>query len=299
MMKMIEDKARFEDLVFAGTYESIHEANDLIQTYLPQQRWLQYFINFVASHRPFAFKDLAELFNKTGKTKIKFTQLKVFPSYLFVKNILTKEDFFERAPPANENLKTVKEYERPIDQNALAILIQSDDVTEFVSFITLHQIDLETQCIDINGWSFTLKWFVCYCGSLKILKYLLINNIEIDQWSIVKAVQGGSEACIQFLISQGYSFDGTLRHAIEYHQNKIAEWLYDNYEDPDFTLPFCVENFNTHMLLYFIKQHNWNINEQDSTRKTALHWASKKCDYALFDFLLFKGADKTIKEWYG
>ena len=53
------------------------------------------------------------------------------------------------------------------------------------------------------------------------------------------------------------------------------------------------------MLLYFIKQHNWNINEQDSTRKTALHWASKKCDYALFDFLLFKGADKTIKEWYG
>ena len=299
MLNYVNEKVVFEDLIFEGTKESSEKAQKMMKNFLYQNKWIQSLLNFGAFHRPFSFKHFAMLFKCTGKPKIKFSQIKIFPHYLYLENIISKEDFVERVAPGTDSLKDRREYENPLQSNYVTEIIANDDIHTFVNLFNFDDMNIDKQFVEINGWSFSLKWLASYCGAMNILKCLIINGAKIDRCTIVKAVQGGSEECIQFLESKGHTFDGTLRLAIEYHQNKIAEWLYENYNDDGFTLPFCVENFNTHMLLYLIRTGNVDINEQDATRKTSLHWAFKCGDYLLADYLLFSGADKTIKELYG
>ena len=299
MLNFINDKILFEDLVFEGTEKSTKEAEKLLKNYSYQKKWIQSFLNFAASHRPFSFKQIAMLFKLTGKPKIKFSQIKVFPCYLYSEKIITKDDFLENVPPGSNFLKHKIEYEYPTQTNELAQLIVNDDIHNFVKYFNFDEIETDKQFININGWSFSLRWLVCYCGAMNILKYLIINGLHIDRCSCVKAIQGGSEECVQFLESKGHSFNDTLRLAIEHHQNKMAEWLWENYTDTGLILPFCVENFNTKMLLFLINTGCFDINQQDLTKKTSLHWSVKNGDYLLADYLLLIGADKSIKELYG
>ena len=53
----------------------------------------------------------------------------------------------------------------------------------FVEYITVNTIDINARIkVQVNGLTFySLIEFACFCGSLYLLKYFLINNVEIQE----------------------------------------------------------------------------------------------------------------------
>ena len=76
---------------------------------------------------------------------------------------------------------------------------------------------------------------------------------------------------IEFLVSQGISFDDTLVEAIKYHFNDTAKWIYENYSDQNFKITVCIESFNTEMFLYFIEDIHFLCEMIDQLREDILY----------------------------
>ena len=139
--------------------------------------------------------------------------------------------------------------------------------------------------------------FICYCGSVNIIKYLLINDYVFTRNDIEYTVRGGSEAIIELLQSNDYQFHGCFAIAIRYHKNNVARWLYENYHSHVDTLPYYIQFFNTEMFFFFFKSEE--INQTNHLNETSLHYASRHNSITLVKFLILKGADKTIKDENG
>ena len=143
--------------------------------------------------------------------------------------------------------------------------------------------------------------YICFCGAVDILKYLIINNVMINELSIRRAVNSGSEELISYLVSNNHSFDFTLNEGIIFHHNKIAKWLYENYRQLIFSLPNSIVFMNTEMLLYFLNIYGdlFDVNEQDYYGKTCLHWSVEQNDTLIVRYLYLKGINLDIKDENG
>ena len=133
-----------------------------------------------------------------------------------------------------------------------------------------------------------MKGFAAFCGSLRVLRYMIINNVDIDRSTIWRSVIGGDEQMIGFLSEQGHSFDNQLEHAVRCHHNKIGFWLMENYKCEEIDLPFCVYFFNTEMFLHFLIDRERNINETDWAGRTSVIYASQLNNIPIAEFLVSK-----------
>ena len=261
--QMLVERIPFEEIVYHMTKENYEEVKKLIPKYMEIKNWLQNLIQCAAETRLFDFKLYYDLIQLTGKSEIMFSKYNYFPRYLFVKNYIKQSDFKCEIPQSNE-LRTIDEYENPIKENTLEYFISHDDVQSFVSLIATKDIDISGRYkINICGYKFSsIPEFVCYCGSLNILKYLIINNAKLTKITIRDSVLNGSEELIEFLYQKGYTFEDTLQYAVEYHHNKLAKWLFENFGHHKFRASYCVKNNNSEMLLYFL---NYNYNDPNKT----------------------------------
>ena len=55
-------------------------------------------------------------------------------------------------------------------------------------------------------------------------------------------------------------YDNTIEYAIQYHHNKIAEWLYENYQQ---NIELDNQITNTEFTLYLINNHSSSIDVKD------------------------------------
>ena len=55
---------------------------------------------------------------------------------------------------------------------------------------------------------------------------------------------------------------------------------------------------NTEMLLYFINEHHWNINERDSVCTTCLHSSVQHDDLLLIKYLIGHGSDLNYEFYF-
>ena len=188
--------------------------------------------------------------------------------------MITKKDFGWSGPPKPEDLKSVEEYERPIKEGTVWDFIRTDNIHEFTKFVVLFNVKMSEESTEINGWEFRITDLSAFIGSLRVLKYMIINGVEIDENAIEWSIIGGEEQMIGFLSEQNHSFDHKLNTAIINHRNKICYWLMENYEweNPEI-LPQCVRCFNTEMFLFFIEQKR-DINEKDDFELTSLMCAA-------------------------
>ena len=93
-----------------------------------------------------------------------------------------------------------------------------------------------------------------FYGSLKCFKYLLLNSKDQSQQLAKYAVAGGNTEIIHICEQNKKKFLGTLKVAIYYHQNDIAQWIFENEKDmtDDNSINWCIDANNFVMLQYFL-----------------------------------------------
>ena len=229
--------------------------------------WIQFLICHAASIKIFEYKYLGDLFESTGIPQIKLDPRNNFTRYLLLRELISINDFnyWRRTNDSkkSQNTENIYQYEEPIDPNSIWSVIMNDDVQKFVEYVDENNINIDTEFTSINGVFFLIDGFACQVGSLNILKYLIINGLELNPIISLYGIHSYSQEIIEFLVSQGISFDDTLVEAIKYHFNDTAKWIYENYSDQNFKITVCIESFNTEMFLYFIEDIHLPILKDD------------------------------------
>ena len=246
--KVMGKKAYFENLVVSCDPKNFPEIKSLISQRVFERRWIQTLIKELSYVKIFDFKFLADILILTGRILILFSPDSDFSLYLIKRGIIRYRHL--ESPYINAIYRDIDEYEHPIKENTAWWYIYHDDIRGFVKHIAINEFDIRNQTININGTQFTALNFACFCASLNIIKYLFINKVQVLNDTLGWVVASGNEEAIDFFERKGYDYNNMLNTAIEYHQNKIAKWLYGNYNNDNFDLANCIEFFNTEMFLY-------------------------------------------------
>ena len=291
-MATLEQLSEFVELVMNCSDESIEKAISMVSLF--DAKLVEDFINFIASIKELCFEKIGKVFFENMKrkgSKADFFMNSRFEKYISLKYPDYCNNVRKVTLRPNE---TIEWYENPIANNEIAQLIMKDDVNDFVSYITDQNIDVSKYQIDLIDLHFHIDQFASVCGALNIFKYLYINKTsayEIAQ----TAVLGGNEGIIDFLVDKDVSFNETLIIALWNHQNKVAKWIFENYQNIGFSLPVCVFYYNYEMLFYLLA-NGIDINTQDSAKKTCLHYAIHQSNLLAVKYLLDHGIDKNIED---
>ena len=291
-MNTLENFSEFVELVIKSSDDSIEKAKNMINFFDPSI--IESFLLFISAFKEFSYLKIGEIYIENRKRDdfiYKDLIKSSFSKYLYLKY----PDFIKiRGNIGLKEYETIDYFENPIKSNKLAQIIQNDDINNFVSFCSTENINLSKHSINIIEMHFNVDQFACVCGSLNILKYLVINQISSNEIAST-AIMGGNEEIIEFLVNQSVSFDGTLMIALWIHQNKLAKWIYENYKNDDFSLPVCIFYYNYEMLFYFLA-NGFDINTQDLQKKTCLHYATIQSNSLVIQYLIEHGINKNIED---
>ena len=289
--EMIQMKAEFENYVFESTSESIKVAETMIDNF--NKSWVQNLILYAGQRRLFKYKLLGDLFEKTLPFEVKNWEKTRFSEYLFARGLIKEEDVETMLEEGELNIHPLDEYEKPIKEGSIQESIFNDDVSSFVSLITMqNKVNAMSSFVfEVNGSKFTPLQFACLCGSLNIIKYLLLNNVEKAANFYIYAIYSGSEEVIEFLLSQGYKLNFCLFASIQFHQNHIAKWLFESHIKDSYSIANCITYFNTEMLLFLVEQISNNSMKQDA-KKILNNW-----NHMLY-FHITKNTSDTISAKY-
>ena len=292
-----------ENFVFNCNEKTFEQNKDLIINLDPpiNKYWLQKLITFAGRVKIFNFKLLGDLYQLTGETIIKLPYDSSFCQYLFARGLTNIEDFDSPEFIDPNKLLSIENYENPIEKDTIWYFILIDDIHNFVNSIEVNNLDINNEKTRINGMMFTFVDFAAFCNSINIFKYLFLKQVEIQRKTLSYAIHGGSGEIIDFLQSQGFSFNDVSYLAISSHNDTLIDWLLENFKDYFFYLPYCVESFHTglFMSLLEVPTNISYINSQIYNYKTALFFAVEHNDIALTKYILYKGGDKNIKDDQG
>ena len=318
------ENINFENLIWQCTPESLEKARKMEP--FKNRIYLRSIIYKVKDLKCFSYKLLGDLFYKEDVHGVLFNN-SVFSNYLFVRGLISKEDIDVGVQPEN-TLHDIEYYENPIKQGTIGNIIMQDDLQGFIDFGLDHCIDLIPQSTVVTGTQqtanasqqnpiritpqtqdflslftnrislfdcpYTYVEFACLCGSFKIFKYLYLNECPVSDWALDKAISSGSEEIVEFLASKGHSFDYRLDKAVMYHQNKIAKWMYENYQDCRLKLSDCIRYCNTEMFFYFMKYGETiypNV-------MLSIGFACYNNDFPLVTYFLNRESKENFKESY-
>ena len=282
---------KFENLLWECTEESVEKAKEMIKYF--ESKIMYKLIFTIAVYRPFSFKLLGDFTANLGQTTMKFPCFYLFSKYLLSRNLLTTQNFKRGLSVSHFNLDDVlptEQYEHPLNlsENPIAFYAYQNDVKKLSEQQALNDVDLNRVFFDVQNIAFSLIDLTVFCGSLDVLKYLILNNVSFTPDTPRYAVKGGKETIIEFLVEQGLSFDNQLENAIMAHQNKIAYWLIDNYNNKEVDLPSCIGYFNTDILLYFVYTAKRSFTEKDYYKKKMLLYAKEHNNDILLDYFEYQ-----------
>ena len=279
--------------MFTCTYDDYEEIQKLMLNFSPL--FNQELIFFTGYFRYYDFKLLGDLFELTGKPQTIFRNSS-FSMYLLARQLITPDDIRGNRIITPEPVSKI-ESDHSIKDKSFEFYIKNDDVRGFIDLSITNNLCIVDKHIIINGRNNDiLLHTVCIFGALNILKYLIINNVQLDDEVAYFAVEGGSEDIIELLVAKGISFDSKLQIALQSHQNSIAKWLIENYVDNFFRLPNIVDYFNSEMLIYFLETLGWNISTYDFQHRTCLHLAVIYDEIALAHYLIAHKINQEITD---
>ena len=280
----------FENYCWECTEDSVKKAKELIPFVDPI--WAHHLVCYaVANHRLFHWDLIADIFSGFPEHHVKNFGSQ-FICYLYKKGLVT-EDEVSSTISSSESLLTIREYEEKVAPKTLEWYIKKDDVPSLTYYLTNHpDVNVVLQQVTVYDTIYTLPNFAAFCGSLNVLKFLMVQGCVVDQETVKYAVASGNEDIIEFLVSKRYNFDNMLFYAIVNHHNDIAKWLMDNYHcEKNIFLPDCIQLFNTEMFLFIMDEKNKNVNEKNYYTMTPLMIAAVQNNIPLCKFMLSIGAN--------
>ena len=243
----------FEDLVFKCTTDSLSKAKGCLPKI--DKTFAQHLVLKVATTRLFSYKMLGDFFRELGPLDFLITGEDYFPIYLYHRGILKKENFdFDPEEDLPDYPTTLEEYEKPLLKNKVWYWIQTDNIINLAQYIARTNYDINNQHLELFEQYFGPLELAFYCGSVNIIKFLIMNDIDVNRFTLQWAIQGGHNKVIDFLRPFDVPLSYQIWGATEFHHNELAKWLMKNYDYEDVDIPSCIGFFNTEMALYFLEE---------------------------------------------
>ena len=131
--------------------------------------------------------------------------------------------------------------------------IPISDTNTFVSLTTQDEV--------------SLLGFAAYYGSSKCFKFLFSNHAPLlTRLECNFAVMGGDFEIVRIFEQQGSIFEGnSLKYAVEFHHNEIANWLFTNYKPNMFPISTAIWAHNTKAALFLCQHLGFNKAMEDDT----------------------------------
>ena len=256
MNEVLNQRIQFENCVCSCNYDAMYFIHEYIENFIANysNSWIENFIQKLVLIRPFNYKFLADVLEialKGSKLDIKkINSIISFHYYLYLRN----PEFFSSPSIFNRPLyktifpQTIDEYENPFGNETLAFYIKNDSVSDFINKVTLDNININTEQIKIINPIFfqigliseySIMDFACFCGSLNIIKYLIVNGVHIHEKSVELSVIGGSQEVVEYLVTNGAEINvkcinncTPLMLATYQNYPKIVEYLLEHGADP-------------------------------------------------------------------
>ena len=111
----------------------------------------------------------------------------------------------------------------------------------------------------------TLIQYAAFCGSVKVVKYLLEHGANLDLKDLNGrtlaqfAVAGGNKEIIALFKERRVEFIGTMKYAVRFHRNELFEYIED---DPIPILHHCTASNNVELVLKCLENGS-DINQPD------------------------------------
>lgn len=185
----------------------------------------------------------------------------------------------------NVNLSThLKLRSEGMNESELAIIIRNDDIDSFQSYVSKLNFNLNGNIpkskYEISFYlksSTSLIEYAAFYGSLKIFKFLWMNNVHISDQLREFAVSGGNYEIVHILERKQVNFDeDCLNKAIQYHHNEIARYINETF-DVHFTFDTfreCIMSYNIEMFIEIFNTIENDVNTANDWGWTALHFAT-------------------------
>ena len=285
-----------EELIWQCTEESIEKAKE----YIPKldNLYLQNLAICAAQHTYIHYSKFARFFMAIPRTGMRMNPLLPFAQMLYTKGLIRAEDFEKSVKtPEKFNDEELSFYEDPIKEDTILSAVLHDDLNMFSNQLAHNEIDIINQTFKLPTSQMSLIKFASFVGAINILKFLVVNSVEVRDDVLEWVIAGGHEPIIEFLASKGHSFDRKLIFAVGYHHNKIAYWLIDNYRCENIKMPMCVHFFNTE-IFFFLLQRGRSVDETEIADKTSLILAVQMNYIPLIQLLIDNGANPMILDAY-
>ena len=195
------------------------------------------------------------------------------------------------------------------EPNTLEYYIKEDDIDSFQDYLSEkmysnlnYPIRLETdQPPHFVAWDtrISLLNLAAFYGSVKIFKYLLLNNCETSDDTFSYAVAGGSMEIIRICDQKSFKFKNCLKASVQFHRRDIAEWILLNFDFEEVSLWDCINYHNYEAFLFFcinIKNHH----ETSFNGRTPLSLACERGHLCIVKYLIEKqGTRIEARDKYG
>lgn len=289
-----------ENIVWNINSTNFHESHEMLEKILEDHPKLSIYITTMLRHvAKLKLKDEIEIF------KIYFDIAR--KHNICINPKILSEDVDETGPENDEN--NIPKYLNIIESNPLHnkdTLIHSiayDEIDKFIEYSSKSDFDLDNKYGRMQDLDHKTPIDVAaFYGSLKVFKYLLQNNAQID-WKVShSAICGGNYEIIHIIEQNGDKYDNDyIFDALEYHRNELIDYLLENYRCKDFSISRCLENFNIKAALFSFYNGDY-INKYEQNRFTAymnpFTYGSKYNILEFMNFLVENGADVNSNSYH-
>lgn len=179
-----------------------------------------------------------------------------------------RADIKERYFQDQKALKQLEEKVRKGENDTfICQLIQNDSVEEFISYVTQKSIKLSSK---VNKSDFEMNpllikkrakliEYAAFFGSVKIFKYLQINDVELTPSLWLYSIHGNNPTIIHLLEENGVkpedeTYAKCLKEAIKCHNNNIVEYIQNNLIDENNKV-----NFRNNLIGHGFHYYNYQI----------------------------------------
>ena len=175
-----------------------------------------------------------------------------------------KEQYFRDQKALNKLEEKVRKGE---NGTFICQLIQNDSVEEFISYVTQKSINLSSK---VNKSDFEMNpllikkrakliEYAAFFGSVKIFKYLQMNEVELTPSLWLYSIHGNSPTIIHLLEENGVkpedeTYAICLKEAIKCHNNNIVEYIQSNLIDENNKV-----NFRNNLIGHGFHYYNYQI----------------------------------------
>ena len=250
MPKDVDKWIEFENLVFRISKQNLKQSLQWVNKNLrlDQDQMLDIIID-AFKFIPHRYNELKELFKLIGVSQKIFDHQNLFIASLFRDRII-KED----------NIKAPSIFSIPLHIKELTDvfkIIENDDLDKLCKVTSTKNISNEQTVFEIDNSSVTMNAFAYagLCGAVHCFKYMLINGHQITKNVVSACVMGGNIEIIEILQQRSITFNNTLSDAIISHNNEIARWISENYENQPILPVFYVRTHNTDYFLSMFESY--------------------------------------------